>query len=54
MVLLAAVVMPHGVMPFDGDDQSQSPAVRDRCSRLDPAFRDSLSQVSSYDMFCCF
>ena len=45
MVLLAAVLMPHGVMPFDGDEQSHSPAVRERCSRLDPAFRDVLSQV---------
>ena len=51
MVLLAAVVMPHGTMPFDGDDQSPSPAVRDRSSRVDPAFRDILSQVSSYDGF---
>jgi len=45
MVLLAAVVMPHGVMPFDGDEQSPSSAVRERYSRLDPVFRDSLSQV---------
>jgi len=48
MVLVAAVLMPHGVMPFDGDEQSHSPAVRERCSRLDPTFRDVLSQV--YDM----
>jgi len=46
MVLLAAVLMPHGVMPFDGDQQSHSPAVRERCARLDPVFRDTLSQVS--------
>jgi len=49
MVLVAAVLMPHGVMPFDGDEQSHSPAVRERCSRLDPTFRDVLSQV--YDMW---
>jgi len=50
MVLLAAVLIPHGVMPFDGDEHSASLVVRARCSRLDPGFRDILSQVSEYDM----
>ena len=54
MVLLAAVVMPHGCMPFDGDDQSTSPAVRERQSRLDPALRDDLAQVSTYEIFHFF
>jgi len=50
MVLLAAVVMPHGVMPFDGDEQSPSQAVRERRSRLDAGFRDTLSQVSANNL----
>jgi len=53
MVLLASVVMPHGAMPFDGDEQSHSPAVRERHSRLDPGFRDTLSQVLKYNMLHC-
>ena len=44
-------MVPHGTMPFDGDDQSPSPAVRERRSRLDPVFRDILSQVLCYDVF---
>ena len=45
MVLLAAVVIPHGAMPFDGDEHSQSEAVRERYSRLNPDFRATLSKV---------
>jgi hypothetical protein len=45
MVLLGAVILPHGAMPFDGDQLSPSPAVRERQKKLDPAFKEKLTQV---------
>ena len=47
MVLLGAVILPHGAMPYDGDPESPSSAVRERQARLDPAFRNTLTQVKT-------
>jgi len=45
MVLLGAVILPHGAMPYDGDLNSPSQAVRDRQATMDPAFKDTLTQL---------
>jgi len=48
MVLLGAVILPHGAMPFDGDPDSPSLAVRERQAKLDSEFRKTLEQVEFY------
>jgi hypothetical protein len=47
MVLLGAVILPHGAMPYDGDPDSPSQAVRDRQANLDPVFQTTLTQVGA-------
>ena len=45
MVFAGAVILPHGAMPFDGDPNSPSVKVQDRRKKMDPKFRDTLTQV---------
>jgi len=45
MVLLGAVFILHGAMPFDGDSNSESSECRERHVKLNSGLRDSLSQL---------
>ena len=47
MVLLGAVILPHGAMPFDGNADSKSAACRDRHAKMSQTLRGKLEQVLS-------
>ena len=46
MVLVGAVILTHGTMPFDGVPDSPSEACQERYKTLDPTIRDKCSKVS--------
>ena len=45
MVFVGAVILPHGAMPFDGDQNSTSAACRERYKTLTPGIREKCTKV---------
>ena len=45
MVFVGAVILPHGAMPFDGDQNSFSAACRERYKTLTPGIREKCTKV---------
>ena len=53
MVVVGTLVLPHGAMVFDGDENSTSAACRDRHKKLTPHMKESCSQVRNLVKFNC-
>ena len=53
MVVVGTLVLPHGAMVFDGDENSTSASCRERHKKLTAHMKESCSQVRTLVKFHC-